>query len=77
MKQQRSVESLQSNNKTKDTMKPINYQGETLESLIGQLNYCNEALAFEGLENWERKEYQEVKDDVCFKINCIKEAMKK
>lgn len=56
-------------------MKTINYQGETLKSLVGQLEYCNEALAFPELENWERKEYEEVKSELVFKIDCIKKAM--
>lgn len=56
-------------------MKTITYQGETLESLVGQLNYTNKALAWEGLENWERKEYEEGKKELEFKINDIKERI--
>lgn len=51
----------------------VTYQGETLESLNGQLNYVNEVLnsGFE-FESWEKKEYEEVKKEVEFKINAIK-----
>lgn len=56
-------------------MTTITYQGETLESLVGQLNYTNEALAFEGLENWERKEYEQGKKELEYKINDIKERI--
>lgn len=51
----------------------VTYQGETLESLNGQLNYVNEVLnsGFE-FEAWEKKEYEEVKKEVEFKINAIK-----
>lgn len=47
------------------------FEGETLESLEGQLKYVNDALAFEGLENWEKKEYLAVKSDIEFKISVI------
>lgn len=47
------------------------YQGETLESLEGQLNYTNEALNNE-LENWERKEFEAIKKEYEFKIASIK-----
>lgn len=53
----------------------VTYQGETLESLQGQLSYCNEALSFEGLENWERKEFTAVKEECEFKINSINERI--
>lgn len=51
----------------------VTYQGETLESLNGQLNYVNEVLnsGFE-FEAWEKKEYEELKKEVEFKINSIK-----
>lgn len=51
----------------------VTYQGETLESLNGQLNYVNEVLnsGFD-FEAWEKKEYEEVKKEVEFKINAIK-----
>jgi hypothetical protein len=51
----------------------VTHQGETLESLNGQLNYVNEVLSsgFE-FEAWEKKEYEEVKKEVEFKINTIK-----
>lgn len=51
----------------------VTYQGETLESLKGQLNYVNEVLnsGFD-FEAWEKKEYEEVKKEVEFKINAIK-----
>ena len=51
----------------------VTYQGETLESLNGQLNYVNEVLnsGFE-FEALEKKEYEEVKKEVEFKINAIK-----
>lgn len=52
------------------TSSTVTYQGETLESLIGQLNYTNEALSSE-LEKWERKEYESVKEEIEFKINSI------
>jgi hypothetical protein len=44
------------------------YQGETYESLIGQLNYCNDCLS-KNLENWERKEYEAVKKEIEFKLS--------
>jgi len=56
-------------------MTTVTYQGETLESLVGQLNYTNEALAWEGLENWERKEYEAGKADLEYKIASIKERI--
>jgi hypothetical protein len=51
----------------------VTYQGETLESLNEQLNYVNEVLnsGFD-FEAWEKKEYEEVKKEVEFKINAIK-----
>jgi len=56
-------------------MATVTYQGETLESLVGQLNYTKEALAFDGLENWERKEYEAGKSELEYKINSIKERI--
>lgn len=51
----------------------VTYQGETLESLNGQLNYVNEVLNSEfDFESWEKKEYEAVKKEVEFKINAIK-----
>jgi hypothetical protein len=44
------------------------YQGETLADLTSQLEYVNWALSHE-LENWERKEFQEVKSELLFKIS--------
>ena len=51
----------------------VTYQGETLESLNGQLNYVNEVLnsGFD-FEAWEKKEYEEMRKEVEFKINAIK-----
>lgn len=48
------------------------YQGETLESLKGQLEYCNFALGHD-LEKWERKEFEAVKLEVEFKISTFNE----
>lgn len=48
------------------------YEGETLEFLEGQLKYVNEMLA-QNMEKWERKEYEEVKKELVFKINAINE----
>lgn len=52
----------------------VTFQGETLESLIGQLDYINGALA-SNLENWERKEFEAIKLDAEFKINSINERI--
>lgn len=52
----------------------VTFQGETLESLTGQLNYTNEALS-SNLENWERKEFAAVKSEIEFKINSINERI--
>lgn len=55
-------------------MKIITYQGETLESLQGQLDYINYILSHD-LENWERKEFESLKKDCEYKINCINETI--
>ena len=52
----------------------VTYQGETLQSLIGQLDYCNMALA-SNLENWERKEFEAVKAEIEPKIQSINERI--
>ena len=52
----------------------VTYQGETLQSLIGQLDYCNTALA-SNLENWERKEFEAVKAEIEPKIQSINERL--
>ena len=57
-------------------MATVTYQGETLESLQGQLDYINYALSHD-LENWERKEFEFVKKDCEFKIKCINERINK
>jgi len=36
---------------------------EKIETAKGVINYCNEALSHPELEEWERKEYQGVKED--------------
>ena len=51
----------------KNITKP-GYQGETFESLRGQLEYVNFALSHD-LENWERKEYEAVKKELLFKLS--------
>lgn len=51
--------------------KTTGYEGETYESLKGQLDYCNLALSND-LEKWERKEYEEVKSDLEYKIEEIR-----
>lgn len=52
------------------TSSTVTYQGETLESLRGQLNYTQDALN-SNLENWERKEFEVVKTEIEFKIQSI------
>lgn len=44
------------------------YQGETFDSLRKQLEYVNNALNND-LEKWERKEYEEVKYELLFKLS--------
>jgi len=41
-----------------------------LESLKGQIKYSNKALN-SNLENWERKEYTQVKNDACNELDSL------
>lgn len=44
---------------------------EDLASAKGQLIYVEEALAWEGLENWERKEFEVSKQELVLKIESL------
>ncbi len=48
---------------------------EELVSLNGQLNYVNEALEA-NLENWERKEYEQVKSELILDIENLENHIK-
>ena len=40
------------------------YEGETQESLLEQLEYCNHRLSLNYLAEWELKEYRWLKKDL-------------
>lgn len=48
--------------------KSYGYEGETWESLQLQLEYCDLQLSMQ-LADWERKEYEGVKEDLLFKLS--------